>query len=144
MTSHCCERFAETPQLNLLILYWIFRRGKNPFVTPSGIHAMPPPDARAIGVGAGADGGAPRGALDRLGLFQAVVLLDVLWNVLFVAVATAVLVASVTESRRYSSLLLAHGYVLQCLLHVLCVVIEYGRSRLEARSFGAGVRLYIQ
>jgi hypothetical protein len=59
---------------------------------------MPPPDARAIGVGAGADGGAPRGALDRLGLFQAVVLLDVLWNVLFVAVAAAVLVASVTES----------------------------------------------
>jgi hypothetical protein len=59
---------------------------------------MPPPDARAIGVGAGVDGGAPRGALDRLGLFQAVVLLDVLWNVLFVAVAAAVLVASVTES----------------------------------------------
>ncbi|KAG8080658.1 hypothetical protein GUJ93_ZPchr0007g3196 [Zizania palustris] len=66
-----------------------------------------------------------------------VVVLDVLWNVAFIAVAAAVLAASVYESPSVPLRLWIAGYVLQCLLHVLCVTVEYRRRR-EERGGGAG------
>uniref|UniRef100_A0ACD5V0C6 Uncharacterized protein n=1 Tax=Avena sativa TaxID=4498 RepID=A0ACD5V0C6_AVESA len=69
-----------------------------------------------------------------------VVVLDVLWNLAFVAVAAAVLAASLTESPAVPLRFWIAGYVLQCLLHVLCVVVEYRRRRQEARGVGAGAQ----
>lgn len=68
-----------------------------------------------------------------------VVVLDVLWNLAFVAVAAAVLAASLTERPAVPLRFWLAGYVLQCLLHVLCVAVEYKRRCREARSGGAGV-----
>ena len=67
-----------------------------------------------------------------------VVVLDVLWNLAFVAVAAAVLAASLTESPAVPLRFWIAGYVLQCLLHVLCVVVEYRRRSREAGAGGAG------
>ncbi|KAL6871533.1 hypothetical protein ACP4OV_014362 [Aristida adscensionis] len=62
-----------------------------------------------------------------------VVVLDVLWNLAFVAVAAAVLAASLGERPAVPLRVWLAGYVLQCLLHVLCVTVEYRRRR-EARG----------
>ncbi|KAL6611264.1 hypothetical protein ACP70R_039192 [Stipagrostis hirtigluma subsp. patula] len=62
-----------------------------------------------------------------------VVVLDVLWNLAFVAVAAAVLAASLAERPAVPLRVWLAGYVLQCLLHVLCVTVEYRRRR-EARG----------
>ncbi|KAM0843620.1 hypothetical protein ACQ4PT_057589 [Festuca glaucescens] len=69
-----------------------------------------------------------------------VVVLDVLWNLAFVAVAAAVLAASLSESPAVPLRFWIAGYVLQCLLHVFCVVVEYRRRRREARGVGAGAQ----
>jgi hypothetical protein len=69
-----------------------------------------------------------------------VVVLDVLWNLAFVAVAAAVLGASLAESPAVPLRFWVAGYVLQCLLHVFCVVVEYRRRRREARGVGAGAQ----
>ncbi|CAM0905744.1 unnamed protein product [Alopecurus aequalis] len=69
-----------------------------------------------------------------------VVVLDVLWNLAFVAVAAAVLAASLTESPAVPLRFWIAGYVLQCLLHVLCVVVEYRRRSQETRAGGAGAQ----
>ncbi|KAG8100002.1 hypothetical protein GUJ93_ZPchr0013g35715 [Zizania palustris] len=66
-----------------------------------------------------------------------VVVLDVLWNLAFVAVAVAMLAASLSESPSVPIRLWIVGYVLQCLIHVFCVTLEYRRRR-EARGGGAG------
>jgi hypothetical protein len=68
-----------------------------------------------------------------------VVVLDVLWNLAFVAVAAAVLAASLGERPAAPLRVWLAGYVLQCLLHVLCVTVEYRRrSRDAADQEGAG------
>ncbi|KAK3126963.1 hypothetical protein QOZ80_7AG0566080 [Eleusine coracana subsp. coracana] len=64
-----------------------------------------------------------------------VVVLDVLWNLAFVAVAAAVLAASLNEQPSVPLRAWLAGYVIQCLLHVLCVAIEYKR-RQEATERG--------
>ena len=66
-----------------------------------------------------------------------VVVLDVLWNLAFVAVAAAVLAASPAERPAVPLRVWLAGYVLQCLLHVLCVTVEYRRRRREAGQDGA-------
>lgn len=64
-----------------------------------------------------------------------VVVLDVLWNLAFVAVAAAVLAASLSERPSVPLRVWLAGYAIQCLLHVLCVVVEY-RRRQEATERG--------
>ncbi|OEL33099.1 E3 ubiquitin-protein ligase [Dichanthelium oligosanthes] len=67
-----------------------------------------------------------------------VVVLDVLWNLAFVAVAAAVLAASLGEDPAVPLRVWIAGYVLQCLLHMLCVTVEYRRRSREADQEGAG------
>ncbi|ONM53399.1 E3 ubiquitin-protein ligase [Zea mays] len=67
-----------------------------------------------------------------------VVVLDMLWNLAFVAVAAAVLAASVGERPTVPLRVWIVGYVLQCLLHVLSVTVEYRRRRRNADQEGAG------
>ena len=56
-----------------------------------------------------------------------VVFLDILWNLAFVSVAAGVLVLSRDERPSMPLRLWIVGYVLQCVLHVICVCIEYRR-----------------
>ncbi|CAL5433002.1 unnamed protein product [Camellia sinensis] len=66
-----------------------------------------------------------------------VVVLDMIWNFAFVAVTVAVLVLSRNESPSMPLRLWIVGYSLQCVLHMVCVFVEY-RSRRRRRS-AAGV-----
>ncbi|KAK7265550.1 hypothetical protein RJT34_33170 [Clitoria ternatea] len=64
-----------------------------------------------------------------------VVILDILWNFVFVAAAATVLVLSRFENPSMPLRLWIVGYALQCVLHVVCVCIEYQRrSRLREQS----------
>ncbi|KAJ8635799.1 hypothetical protein MRB53_010066 [Persea americana] len=55
-----------------------------------------------------------------------VVVLDLLWNLAFVvAAAAAVLVSNKDEDPSMPLRLWIMGYALQCLLHMLCVYVEY-------------------
>nr|ALO18837.1 ubiquitin [Lilium davidii var. unicolor] len=65
-----------------------------------------------------------------------VVCLDILWNLAFVAVAAVVLALSRDENPSMLLRLWISGYALQCLLHMVCVCVEY-RRRCVGR--GAGV-----
>ncbi|PKA60834.1 E3 ubiquitin-protein ligase [Apostasia shenzhenica] len=56
-----------------------------------------------------------------------VVFLDILWNLAFVAVAMGVLVMSRDEKPTMPLRLWIIGYALQCLLHMICVCVEYRR-----------------
>ncbi|KAH7686854.1 Anaphase-promoting complex (APC) subunit 11 protein [Dioscorea alata] len=56
-----------------------------------------------------------------------VVFLDILWNMAFVGVAVGVLILSRDESPSMPLRLWIGGYALQCMLHMVCVVIEYRR-----------------
>ncbi|XP_052194398.1 E3 ubiquitin-protein ligase At1g12760-like [Diospyros lotus] len=58
-----------------------------------------------------------------------VVVLDLLWNLAFVGVAAAVLVVSRKESPSVPLRLWIIGYALQCLVHMVCVSVEYNRRR---------------
>ncbi|KAK9053157.1 hypothetical protein SSX86_029787 [Deinandra increscens subsp. villosa] len=58
-----------------------------------------------------------------------VVILDLLWNLAFVAVSAAVLVLSQAESRAAWLRLWIVGYALQCLVHMVCVWSEYKTRR---------------
>ncbi|CAM8957026.1 unnamed protein product [Rhodiola kirilowii] len=62
-----------------------------------------------------------------------VVVLDMIWNFAFVAVAFAVLVLSRNEMPSVPLRLWILGYALQCLLHMVCVTVEFRR-----RSRGRG------
>ncbi|OAY65350.1 E3 ubiquitin-protein ligase [Ananas comosus] len=64
-----------------------------------------------------------------------VVVLDILWNLAFVAVAAGVLVLSREEAPSMPLRLWIVGYALQCVLHMVCVLIEY-RRRHPARRRG--------
>ncbi|KAL9679551.1 hypothetical protein QQ045_017416 [Rhodiola kirilowii] len=58
-----------------------------------------------------------------------VVVLDMIWNFAFVAVAFAVLVLRRNEMPSVPLRLWILGYALQCLLHMVCVTVEFRRSR---------------
>ncbi|XP_047321764.1 E3 ubiquitin-protein ligase At4g11680-like [Impatiens glandulifera] len=58
-----------------------------------------------------------------------VVFLDLLWNVSFVAVAAGVLLLSRDESPSMQLTLWIIGYSLQCVIHIICVYVEYRRRR---------------
>ncbi|KAJ8573280.1 hypothetical protein K7X08_009791 [Anisodus acutangulus] len=56
-----------------------------------------------------------------------IVLLDLIWNLAFVIVSVCVLILSVDESPSMPLRLWIVGYALQCLLHMVCVSVEYRR-----------------
>ncbi|KAJ7944877.1 E3 ubiquitin-protein ligase family [Quillaja saponaria] len=56
-----------------------------------------------------------------------VVILDIIWNLSFVIVASTVLVLSRSESPIMPLRLWIVGYALQCILHMVCVCVEYRR-----------------
>lgn len=58
-----------------------------------------------------------------------VVVLDLIWNLAFVGVALAVLVLSRNESPNMPLRLWIIGYAIQCVLHMVCVCVEYKRRR---------------
>lgn len=65
-----------------------------------------------------------------------VVILDIVWNFAFVAVAVAVLILSRNEHPSMPLRLWIVGYGLQCVLHMLCVCVEYRRRRRRRVGFG--------
>lgn len=56
-----------------------------------------------------------------------VVVLDIVWNLAFVSVATAVLVMSRNEHPIMPLRVWISGYAVQCVLHMVCVCVEYRR-----------------
>ncbi|XP_020573171.1 E3 ubiquitin-protein ligase At1g12760-like isoform X2 [Phalaenopsis equestris] len=58
-----------------------------------------------------------------------VIILDVLWNMAFVVVAVGVLFMSRDERPTMPLGLWIAGYALQCVLHMICVCVEYRRRR---------------
>lgn len=67
-----------------------------------------------------------------------VVILDLIWNFAFVAVAVAVLVLSADESPAMSLRLWIVGYGLQCVVHMVCVWSEYKKRRRRWRELDEG------
>lgn len=66
-----------------------------------------------------------------------VVFLDILWNMAFVVVDIGVLVMSQEERPTMPLRLWITGYALQCVLHMICVSVEY-RRRHPPRQMGLG------
>ncbi|KAF2589242.1 hypothetical protein F2Q70_00040012 [Brassica cretica] len=62
-----------------------------------------------------------------------IVVLDIVWNLAFVSVAAAVLVMSRNEHPIMPLRVWLLGYALQCVLHMVCVCVEY-RRRNRMRS----------
>ncbi|XP_078447852.1 E3 ubiquitin-protein ligase At1g12760-like [Wolffia australiana] len=58
-----------------------------------------------------------------------VVVLDLLWNLAFVAVAAIVLIISRNESPSMPLRVWIVGYALQCILHMVCVCMEFKRRQ---------------
>ncbi|KAK7307838.1 hypothetical protein VNO77_41252 [Canavalia gladiata] len=58
-----------------------------------------------------------------------VVVLDIVWNFAFVVVAATVLVLSASEAPGMPLRLWIVGYAMQCILHMVCVCVEYRRRR---------------
>ncbi|GMJ06188.1 hypothetical protein like AT4G11680 [Hibiscus trionum] len=71
-----------------------------------------------------------------------VVVLDIIWNLAFVVVSVGVLFLSRDERPEMPLRLWIIGYASQCLLHMVCVCVEYRRRRrqqsLGYRPFNAG------
>ncbi|XP_034709438.1 E3 ubiquitin-protein ligase At1g12760-like [Vitis riparia] len=63
-----------------------------------------------------------------------IVILDIVWNLAFVVVAMTVLVMSRDETPSTPLRLWIIGYGLQCVLHMVCVCVEYKRRRRLASS----------
>ncbi|XP_015964267.1 E3 ubiquitin-protein ligase At1g12760 [Arachis duranensis] len=63
-----------------------------------------------------------------------VVILDMVWNFAFVVVAATVLFLSRKESPEMPLRLWIIGYAMQCVLHMVCVCVEYRRRRRIQRS----------
>ncbi|XP_050379092.1 E3 ubiquitin-protein ligase At1g12760 isoform X3 [Argentina anserina] len=62
-----------------------------------------------------------------------IVVLDIIWNFAFVVVAATVLVLSRLESPEIPLRLWIVGYALQCVLHMVCVCVEFRRR--QSRRF---------
>lgn len=58
-----------------------------------------------------------------------VVVLDILWNFAFVVAAATVLVLSRSETPSTPLRLWILGYALQCVVHVVCVCVEFRKRR---------------
>lgn len=56
-----------------------------------------------------------------------IVILDLIWNLAFVIVSVSVLILSLDELPSMPLRLWIVGYALQCLLHMVCVFVEYRR-----------------
>lgn len=71
-----------------------------------------------------------------------VVIVDVLWNVFFVIVALVVLYLSRNEAPPSPLRLWIGGYAVQCVMHVVCVSLEYRRRcrRRQAAEDGIGLQ----
>ncbi|CAK9173064.1 unnamed protein product [Ilex paraguariensis] len=67
-----------------------------------------------------------------------VVILDVVWNLVFIVVATAVLILSKNEMPMVPLRLWILGYILQCVLHEVCVWMEFRRRRRWREGEGIG------
>jgi hypothetical protein len=65
-----------------------------------------------------------------------VVALDLLWNIVFVLVSAVVLVLSCDESPSVPLRFWIVGYAAQCILHMVCVAIEYRMRRTVRRPHG--------
>ncbi|KAG2677365.1 hypothetical protein I3760_12G094900 [Carya illinoinensis] len=63
-----------------------------------------------------------------------VVVLDIIWNFAFVVVAATVMVLSRDESPSMPLRLWIVGYALQCVLHMVCVCVEYRKRQRRRRS----------
>ncbi|KAK7366787.1 hypothetical protein VNO80_08784 [Phaseolus coccineus] len=63
-----------------------------------------------------------------------VVVLDIVWNFAFVIVAGTVLVLSASEAPGMPLRLWILGYAMQCILHMVCVCVEYRRRRRSQRA----------
>ncbi|CAL0330938.1 unnamed protein product [Lupinus luteus] len=66
-----------------------------------------------------------------------VVVLDILWNFAFLVITASVLVLSVNETPSMPLRFWLVGYVLQCVLHVVCLCIEYRRRNPREGSSNA-------
>ncbi|KAL3517112.1 hypothetical protein ACH5RR_024014 [Cinchona calisaya] len=65
-----------------------------------------------------------------------IVVLDLLWNFAFVVVSISVLIISRNESPSTPLRLWVVGYALQCLLHMVCVCLEYKKRRQQRYLMG--------
>ncbi|KAL6280297.1 hypothetical protein ACE6H2_017178 [Prunus campanulata] len=68
-----------------------------------------------------------------------VVVLDIIWNFAFVVVAATVLVLSRYELPNMPLRLWIMGYALQCVVHMVCVCVEFRRRQCRQRSRVFGV-----
>ncbi|CAM6021849.1 unnamed protein product [Sphagnum balticum] len=66
-----------------------------------------------------------------------VVVLDLIWNLAFLLVALAVVILSKDERPRVPLRLWITGYALQCIVHMVCVSLEYRRRRQPQQLVGA-------
>ncbi|RDX62532.1 E3 ubiquitin-protein ligase, partial [Mucuna pruriens] len=66
-----------------------------------------------------------------------VVVLDILWNFAFVVAAATVMILSRNENPNMPLRLWIAGYALQCVLHVVCVCVEYRRRHRAREHSGA-------
>ncbi|KAH0868694.1 LOW QUALITY PROTEIN: hypothetical protein HID58_075716 [Brassica napus] len=81
--------------------------------------------------------GGHRGEAERLGLLEErqndwgyskpIVVLDIVWNLAFVSVAGAIMVMARNEHPIMPPRVWLLGYALQCVLHMVCVLVEYRR-----------------
>lgn len=62
-----------------------------------------------------------------------VVILDIIWNFAFVVVAATVMILSYNESPNTPLRLWISGYALQCIVHMICVCVEYRRRQQRQR-----------
>ncbi|XP_010255491.1 PREDICTED: E3 ubiquitin-protein ligase At1g12760-like isoform X4 [Nelumbo nucifera] len=67
-----------------------------------------------------------------------VVILDIIWNMAFVIVAVSVLILSRNESPSMPLRLWIVGYAVQCILHMVCVCVEYRRRHSSQSSEEGG------
>ncbi len=66
-----------------------------------------------------------------------VVVLDLIWNLAFLLVAVAVVILSKDERPQVPLRLWITGYALQCIVHMVCVSLEYRRRRQPQQLVGA-------
>ncbi|CAA3021418.1 E3 ubiquitin- ligase At1g63170-like [Olea europaea subsp. europaea] len=66
-----------------------------------------------------------------------IVLLDLIWNLAFVIVSISVLIMSRKESPSMPIRLWIVGYALQCVLHMVCVCVEYKKRYVQRNLEGS-------
>lgn len=62
-----------------------------------------------------------------------VVILDLIWNLAFVAVSSCVMIMSWNEAPQVPLRLWIVGYAIQCVIHMVCVCLEYKRRYDQVR-----------